>query len=141
MALCCNYFRVSSLSIFWCSEPSCAFTFPFSIEHKDKLPLIWFIPTLQHHLFCFLIIILIHLLLFISFFSFCSCLPSSSWSFSNHSEAGALLSSLARNLFFLSQAPKLKGLHYPGRQGQRKTAQLPGACPGIKYIDPICKFG
>ena len=74
-------------------------------SHKDKLPLICFAPTLPHHFLC---------LVFISIFIYSSVtlfvlifLPPRS-SFSNRSEASALLSSLAINLLFPEPSTDVK---------------------------------
>ena len=71
-------------------------------RHKDELPLTCFFPTLPQH-FCCLVFILIYLLL-LTVVSYC----------------------------FLSQAPKLEELHYPGKLRQFATAHFPGPYLGIK---------
>ena len=67
-------------------------------NHKDKLSLICLAPTLPQHFFVFRFYI-VNLHLFLSFAVWFKIPPRGS--FSNCFKAGALLSSLARNLLFL----------------------------------------
>ena len=100
-------------------------------NHKNELLLIHFVPTLPHH-FCCPVFILIYLLFI--------CLPSLSilnfhpphGSFSNRLRQ-VHCSLWPEIYYFLSQAPKLKGLHYPGKVGQCTTAHFPGAYLGINF--------
>ena len=93
-------------------------------NHKDKFPLICF-ATHPPTPFFVLGICIVNPHLFLSF-SVCSYLPSFRGFCSNCFEAGALHSSLARNLLFLEPAPMLKGLYYLGKLGQCADAHFPG---------------
>ena len=97
--------------------------------HKDELPLIHFVPTLPHF-FCCPVCILIYLLsICLSSLSILNFL-SPHGSFSNRLRQ-VHCSLWPEIYYFLSQAPKLKGLHYPGKLGQCTTAHFPGAYLGI----------
>ena len=99
-------------------------------NHKDELPLIHFVPTLPHH-FCCPVSILIYLFfVFLSSLSILNFLPPHG-SFSNRLRQ-VHCSLWPEIYYFLSQAPKLKGLHYPSKLGQCTTAHFPGAYLGIK---------
>ena len=98
-------------------------------NHKDELPLIHFVPTLPHH-FCCPVLILIYLLFIcLSSLSILNFLPPHV-TFSNRLRQ-VHCSLWPEIYYFLSQAPKLKGLHYPGKLGQCTTAHFPGAFLGI----------
>ena len=78
-------------------------------NHKDELPLIYFLPTLPHH-FCCPVFVLIYLLFIcLSSLSVLNFLPPRG-SFSNRLRQ-VHCSLLQEIYYFLSQAPKLKGLH------------------------------
>ena len=103
-------------------------------NHKDELPLIHFVPTLPHH-FCCPVFILIYLFLFLSSLSVLNFLPP-------HGSASNRLGQVHCSLwpemyYFLSQALKLKGLHYPGKLEQCTTTHFPGAYLGINVPKSI----
>ena len=74
-------------------------------NHKDELPLIYFVP-IPHHL-CYLVLILIYLLLSVSSLSVLDFLPPPHRSFFKPFEAGAMLS-LARNLLSPESSTEVK---------------------------------
>ena len=107
-------------------------------NHKDELPLIHFVPTLPHR-FCCLVFKLIYLLFIcLSSLSLLNFLPPHG-SFTNRLRQ-VHCSLWPEPYYFLSQAPKLKGLHYPGKLGQCTTAYFPGAYLGINSSIPFMSF-
>ena len=100
-------------------------------NHEDELPLIHFVPTLPHH-FCCAVVILIYLLFI------CLSTPSIRKFLPPHGSFSNRLRQVHCCLwpeiyYFLSQVPKLKRLHYPGKLGQCIIAHFPGAYLGINF--------
>ena len=110
-------------------DTTCMYMLPGN--HKDELPLIHFVPTLPHHflLSCLYIDLSYFFFICLSSLSILNFLPPHG-SFSNRLRQ-VHCSLWPEIYYFLSQAPNLKGLHYPGKLGQCTTTHFPGAYLGI----------
>ena len=105
-------------------------------NHKDTLPLISIALTLPRHFLCLVFILLTFSYSSVSLFVLNFFPPRGS--FSNRFEAGALLSSLGRNLLLPEPSTEVEGSHYPGKLWQCTNVHFPGAYLGIKrYISTI----